>query len=41
MIYKFLNTNLNEKIKDYIKDNNLTIKQFSKMIKVNENTVAG
>ena len=38
---KFLNTNPNEKIKDYIQDNNLTIRQFAKIIKVNENTVAG
>ena len=37
---QFLNTNPNEKIKRYIQDNNLTIRQFSKMIKVNENTVA-
>ena len=37
---KFLNSNPNEKIKQYMQENNLNIKQFSKIIKVNENTVA-
>ena len=37
---KFLNSNPNEKIKQYMQENNLNIRQFSKIIKVNENTVA-
>ena len=37
---KFLNTNPNEKIKQYMKENNLNIRQFAKIVKVNENTVA-
>ncbi len=37
---KFLNSNPNEKIKQYMQENDLNIKQFSKIIKVNENTVA-
>lgn len=37
---KFLNSNPNEKIKQYMQENDLNIRQFSKIIKVNENTVA-
>lgn len=37
---KFLNSNPNEKMKQYMQENDLNIKQFSKIIKVNENTVA-
>ena len=36
---KFLNSNPNEKMKQYMQENDLNIKQFSKIIKVNENTV--
>lgn len=37
---QFLNSNPNDKIKQYIEENNLSFRQFSKIINVNENTVA-